>query len=207
MKYIIFDFNGTILDDVDVGIKSINILIEKYLHRSQMTREEYLNIFDFPVKDYYAKVGFDFNQMSFQKIGREWVDYYESFKNEYTLIDGVEEILCDNLRKGYKNIILSASQVDNLTRQCQELGITQYFDDILGINDIYAGSKEGIARKWIADKNPQDCFLIGDTIHDAEVAKAINVHYALVAKGHQSKNRLEAYTKYVYDDIREVRYV
>lgn len=207
MKYIIFDFNGTILDDVGVGIKCINRMIDKYLDRPHLTKEEYRNLFDFPVIDYYRHVGFDFNKYSFEVIGREWMDYYEASKDEYHLVEGVKEILQDNLEKGYHNIILSASQIDNLKRQCQELGIIQYFDEILGIDDIYAGSKEFIAKQWIKDKDPNECFLIGDTSHDLSVAQAIGVRCALVAKGHQSKERLLKFTNNVYDDIREVKYV
>ena len=55
MKYIIFDFNGTILDDVDVNIECINQIAKKYLNREPVKKEEYLNIFDFPVIDYYKK--------------------------------------------------------------------------------------------------------------------------------------------------------
>ena len=54
MKYVIFDFNGTVLDDVDVCIKAENHTIEHFhLDREPLTKEEYLKIFTFPVKDYY----------------------------------------------------------------------------------------------------------------------------------------------------------
>lgn len=207
MKYIIFDFNGTILDDVAVGVKCINILIKKYLDRPLLTKEEYRELFDFPVIDYYRHVGFDFEKYSFKDIGREWMDHYENSKDEYHLVDGVKEILEDNLKRGYINVILSASERNALIKQCQELGIVQYFETILGIDNIYAGSKEGIAKAWIADKNPDECFFIGDTSHDLAVAQAMGVKCALVAKGHQSKARLKEYTDNVYDDIREVEYV
>lgn len=206
MKYIIYDFNGTILDDLDVCLKCINQIAAKYLNRDIITKEEYLEIFDFPVKDYYERVGFDFKKDSFEKIGREWMDLYEASYNEYKLMDGIKDILISNINNGYKNVILSASKLDNLIKQCEQLGIKDYFDDILGIDDIYAGSKEFIAKKWIEDKNPDDCIFIGDTLHDLDVAKAMGVKCALVAKGHQSKRKLEAKCNNVYDDISEVEY-
>ena len=206
MKYIIFDFNGTILDDVDVNIECINQIAKKYLNREPVKKEEYLNIFDFPVIDYYKKVGFDFEKLSFKVVGREWMDLYESKSQEYRLMEGIEEILQNNIDKGYKNIILSASMKENLDRQCHELGIYDYFDEILGIDNIYAGSKEHIAKAWIEGKDPSECIFIGDTRHDLDVARAIGVRCALVAKGHQSKAKLLEYTNEVYDDIREVNY-
>ena len=131
---------------------------------------------------------------------------YQSLKNEYSLAEGIVEILKDNIAKGYKNVILSASKLENLVEQCHELGIYDYFEDILGIGDIYAGSKEHIAKAWIKDKNPGECIFIGDTTHDLDVAKAMGVRCALVARGHQSRHRLEAVHDEVYNDISEVKY-
>ena len=206
MKYIIYDFNGTILDDVDVCIDCLNAMIKKYLKRDFVSREEYLEIFTFPVIDYYKNAGFTFEDVSFEIIGKEWIEMYQSLKNEYSLADGIVDMLKTNLEKGYKNIILSASKQDNLITQCKELGIDEYFDAILGIGDIYAGSKEHIAKEWIKDKNPDDCIFIGDTIHDLDVAKAMGVRCALVANGHQAKHRLEAVHSEVYNNLKEVKY-
>lgn len=204
MKYIIFDFNGTILDDVDVGVKCINELVKKYLSRPYISKEEYLDIFDFPVIDYYRKAGFDFSDISFEIIGSEWMNLYNSYKDDYQLMDGVIDILKANIEKGYKNIILSASKLENLLKQCEELGIRDYFDEILGIDNIYATSKEYIALEWIRDKNSDDCIFIGDTLHDMDVADVMGVKSYLVAKGHQSKEKLLSKCDRVYDSIEEV---
>ena len=207
MKYIIYDFNGTILDDVDVGVKCLNYLVDKYhIREKAFSRDEYLDIFTFPVIDYYRNAGFTFEDVSFEIIGQEWIEKYQSLKDEYHLVEGIKDILEANLKKGYKNIILSASKLDNLIAQCKELGIYDYFEDILGIGDIYAGSKEYIAKEWIKDKDPSECIFIGDTIHDLEVAKAMNVRCALVASGHQARYRLEAAHNEVYDNISGVKY-
>ncbi len=94
--------------------------------------------------------------------------------------------------------------IDNLIEQIDELGISQYFDEVLGIDNIFADGKIPIAKKFLKDKNPDDCIIIGDTIHDYEVAKELNINYALVAKGHQAKDVLEKECDNVYDDISEV---
>ncbi|MCK4288095.1 MAG: HAD hydrolase-like protein, partial [Bacteroidales bacterium] len=61
IKTIIWDWNGTLLNDIDICINSINILLE---HRNieNLTKEIYKEIFTFPVKDYYSKAGFDFTK-------------------------------------------------------------------------------------------------------------------------------------------------
>ena len=49
MKYVVFDFNGTILDDVKVGLKAENVCIKKFLKRPPMELDEYLHSFTFSV--------------------------------------------------------------------------------------------------------------------------------------------------------------
>ena len=81
----------------------------------------------------------------------------------------------------------------------------EYFDELLGIDNIYAGSKVDIALNWIKDKDPAKCIMIGDTLHDLDVAKAMGVDCVLVAKGHQAKEILTENWDKVVDDIREVK--
>lgn len=205
MKYIIFDFNGTILDDVDVCIASENETIKKFnLDRLPLSRDEYLHLFTFPVKDYYTKVGFDWSKYTYEEVGDYWFNQYRSRRNDYKIFDGVIETLIKSRELGNKNILLSASSLEPLKEQLQELGISEYFDEVLGIDNIYAGSKVDIALKWISDKNPKDCLMIGDSLHDKEVADAMGVRCVLVSKGHQAKDILLQETNDVVDDIREV---
>ena len=207
MKYVVFDFNGTILNDVQVGLKAENVCIKKYLKRPPMELDEYLHAFTFPVKSYYEKIGFNWDDgYTYEEVGQLWFKMYNEFKDEYALFDGVEEILIKNHELGNKNILLSASSLEPLKIQLKELGIDKYFDEVLGIDNIYAGSKIDIAVNWIKDKNPDDCMFIGDSLHDLDSAKAMNIkNCVLVSRGHQAKDVLLKEYDNVVDDIREVK--
>ena len=163
MKYVIFDFNGTLVDDIDLCITSLNILVKKYLNRDTVTRKEYKDVFGFPVIDYYKRVGFDFEKLDWYVVGREFQDYYKVHIDETKLFDGVIEVLKSNWEKGLRNIVLSASRTDMLIEHLKKLDIYEYFDEILGITDIYADSKIHIAMDFIRDKNPDDYIYIGDS--------------------------------------------
>ena len=205
MKYLILDFNGTVLDDLDVCIKAENYTIEHFgLDRPPLTKEEYLQIFTFPVKQYYENVGFDWQKYSYEEVGKYWFDWYCALKDEYKLHDGVIDILKLSKKMGYQNILLSASHLDALLVQLDDLKIREYFDEVLAIDNIYAGSKLDVALNWIKDKNPEDCLMLGDSLHDLDVAKKMNVRCILVAKGHQAKDILLKNHDEVVDDIKEV---
>ena len=207
MKYIVFDFNGTILNDVEVGLKAENVCIKKFLNRPPMDLDEYLHAFTFPVKAYYEKIGFKWNEgYTYEEVGDLWFKMYNEFKDEYRLFDGVEEMLQKSHDLGYKNILLSASSLKPLKVQLEELGIDSYFDEVLGIDNIYAESKIEIAKAWIKGKNPDDCMFIGDSLHDLDSAKAMGIkNCVLVARGHQAKDVLIKEYDNVVDDIREIK--
>ena len=69
IETIIWDWNGTLLNDLRLCVKTINSLLEK---RSLpvLTTSSYKEVFSFPVKDYYEKVGFDFSKEDFRNSGK-----------------------------------------------------------------------------------------------------------------------------------------
>lgn len=205
MQYVIFDFNGTILNDVDVSVDCLNKTIKKYLLRDFISVEEYKRIFTFPVKKYYEAVGFDFNQLDWYEVGQFWMDEYLNNYTKCKLNDGITDLLIKNKANGIKNVVLSASRIDILSKQLKDLGIIVYFDEILGIDNIYATSKLPIGLNFIADKDRNECVMIGDTLHDLEVANSMGIRCILVSCGHQDKDILLENHDEVYDDIRSVR--
>jgi len=70
---IIWDWNGTLLDDVDICIDTINALLSKY-KKKPISKESYKSLFTFPVQNYYSKLGFDLSLESFKKIKEEKED-------------------------------------------------------------------------------------------------------------------------------------
>lgn len=204
-EYIIFDFNGTILDDVDLCINILNYMLEKHGYQ-KVTKERYLDIFTFPIIKYYKLAGFDFNKHSFHDLSIEFINMYQQASLKCLIYDGVIELLNKLKQLNKKIILLSASQIDNLLEQTNHFDITKYFDQILGLDNIQAKSKIDIAKKYFIDNNINlsKAIMIGDTIHDMEVANELNINSVLIANGHQSYNRLKKIKKEVYKTIKEI---
>lgn len=59
IKHIIWDWNGTLLDDVGLSLEAINIVLARY-NLPPLRKERYLEIFTFPVIEYYRELGFNF---------------------------------------------------------------------------------------------------------------------------------------------------
>lgn len=202
--HIIWDFNGTILDDLDACIESVNILLENHGLRRLPDTETYRRAFGFPVRDYYERIGFDFNNTPYDELAIEWVNLYLEYTKEPILTDGVASILGYNRELGKEQLVLSACEIEMLTSQLEQLGVKEFFTEIIGLSNIHAAGKGDLARAW-REKHPDaEVLYIGDTVHDYEVATILGADCALYAGGHHDRERLEACGVTVFDDFREL---
>ena len=200
---ILWDYNGTILDDVDTCITAINSMLSR---RSipQLTLEKYIDIFDFPIIKLYEQAGFDLEKESFTEIlAPEYISLYQPASYRASLRQGVLELLQSFKSAGCTQVLLSASKRDLLLEQTHTLGLTPFFDDILGLSDVFAKSKTELARLWIPERhiNSGNIYVIGDTVHDYQVAVELDCRCILVCGGHNSKQRLQKTGVMVIEDF------
>ena len=106
--------------------------------------------------------------------------------------------------KQITQLLLSASETGNLISQMSEFHIQHYFDEILGLSNVYAASKIDIGYDYIIRKQVAGAVLIGDTEHDYEVANALGIDCVLISNGHQSKDKLLTCNVPVLSDISQV---
>ncbi len=199
---IFWDWNGTLLDDVDICIRCINHLLESR-NLPLLSRKKYLQIFDFPVKTYYEKVGFNFKKEPFDDMAEEFMDWYYEYLPEAELFSDALNVLTRYKNKGYRQVILSAMEHESLMKVLADKGILPFFDEVAGISDIYANGKLERAKTLLQkmNLNGSDSILVGDTLHDLEVAQDLGIRHILVADGHQSAARLLAKTSHVVDHL------
>lgn len=205
-KHIIWDWNGTLLNDVDFCRRIINrILVENEL--PELSLEKYREIFTFPVQDYYKTAGLDFSKTSFEAMGKDFIDEYEEKKLSCSLHENAIEVLSTIHQKGIKQSVLSAYLHDNLVSILGHYNLTQYFDNVIGLDNIYAGSKTHLGLALVDQLNlpKENILFIGDTLHDAEVAKAMGVKSILIANGHQVKEKLMVNSNFVLDKMTQLK--
>ncbi len=203
-KHIIWDWNGTLLNDVGLCCEIINDVLTKR-NLCPVSLDHYRDIFTFPIKNYYIKAGFDFTQYSFEEVGLEWMSEYERRKTECLLHSGVEEALHLLKEKNIKQSVLSAYPHNTLIEIISHFNLNEFFSYIIGLDNIYATSKVELGKdlmKKIGNVKGK-VLLIGDTEHDNDVALEIGADCILIAGGHQSKEKLMGCNVPVYDSISE----
>ena len=166
-----WDWNGTLLNDVKVGVNTLNDMLGRR-GLPLLSVEDYKEKFGFPVIDFYDRVGFDMEKESFHELS---VDFVEN--------EGVREVLAGIQQTGVKQYVLSALREDLLQQMLRHFQIDSRFDRACGANDIYAAGKieRGQQMLQTCPIVPEDTLMVGDTIHDAEVADALGFDCILFA--------------------------
>lgn len=201
-KAIIWDWNGTLLDDLDICVKGINIYL-KERNLKTLNKDRYRDIFGFPIGDYYAKIGFNLKNESLEELSVKFLrTYFENF-DQTKLNQGVHDILKKFQHTGYQQYILSAMDQVSLDKSIKKFGIKKYFKAIKGAENTLAKGKMDYGRELFAEQKliPEFTCFIGDTIHDMEVADKLKVKCVLYSGGHQSYERLATNNNIVINDL------
>ena len=194
-ELIIWDWNGTILDDV-LACKTIaNAMLSERGIPTLPDMDAYRAVFGFPIKSYYEKMGYRFgpDDEPYELVADEFIVWYDKLYRTSVLRPGIVPFL-DRLKgEGYRQVLLSATRYDQLVEQVAAFGdVGDRFEKKLGLTDHYAFSKAALAKDFIESEGiPRErALFIGDTDHDYEVSSAIGCPCVLLEGGHQSRERL-----------------
>ena len=204
-KHVIWDWNGTLFNDVELCSDIMNNLLRSRGLKT-VTVEEYKNIFTFPVKKYYEILGHDVSNANWEIISHEFINEYETRKNECDLYPQAEQVVKNLSEMEISQSVLSAYSQHTLVELIEHFNLTNYFIRLIGLDNIYAASKIENGIKWMKElgHNKGDVLLIGDTVHDFEVADEIGADCLLITEGHQAEKSLLKCGVPVIDSLREI---
>ena len=144
MKYshIIWDWNGTLFNDAAWCMKVINKMLTRRGIAPFDDIFSYRDAFCFPVINYYKNAGFDLAKEPFGDLAKEFINLYHADKSGRCKLNDDSIFVLKSMHSAQiAQVILSASEVNNLLSQINEFDISHFFDEILGLSDIYAKSK------------------------------------------------------------------
>ena len=205
-KHAIWDWNGTLLDDTWLCVEVLNGLLGRR-GRGPISEDDYRQNFGFPVIHFYDFLGFDTDVDSFEKVSHEFIGDYEArWLEECILHPDTHDVLAAMSEAGISHSVLSAAKQEALELGIGHYGIRDHFMGLSGADNIYAESKVDRGKRWIEQLHwdPSEVVMIGDTLHDFEVAEAIGTDCILMTHGHHTPERLAATGKPVAHSLKEL---
>lgn len=185
---IVWDFNGTLLKDMEACIGALNPILKSY-QLKPITLDYYRQHFGFPVIHFYEHLGLN------PPSQYDWDALAESFHMRYIfsksleLQSGAMRCVTHFQRHGYQQGVLSALEQQLLELQLQQFGLAHYMNFICGSRNYDGATKIDTARRLQLSGR---VVMIGDTLHDAEVAATLGWECILCSAGHQTAERLRA---------------
>ena len=193
--YILWDWNGTLLDDTEAALATLNEMIT-VRGGQPIGMEFYRDHFAFPVRPFYDKIGIvAHNEDEWNGIAHE---YHEVYGRQPKKLNPLAVTALEMAKEaGCRQSIVSALRQDLLEADMARNGVTKYFERICGSDNLDGASKLERARvllRTLSDTVPSDTHfvLIGDALHDKEVADALGIDCILCAQGSHAAWRLRA---------------
>lgn len=205
--HVVWDWNGTLLDDRDCCVEVLNRLLGEYGLPAVDGISGYQAVFRFPIIDYYADLGFDTSpEGNFAAAAHRYLELYSAASTRCGLHEGAIDVLRTLHDAGIGQVVISASEQQNLLAQLRPFELDRWLDGAHGIEDIYAASKEAVARRWLAEAraDPSEVWFVGDSEHDFEIADALGARCVLFSGGHHAHAHLASLGAPVVDDLHAI---
>ena len=194
--YLLWDWNGTLLDDTRACIDALNIMLARR-GLPAIGLDYYRAHFSFPVRPFYASLGVRLELEDWDRLAQE---YHDAYHAQPMALNGETLSSLELARSlGCRQAIISALRQDMLDRATARFGVAPYMEHVFGADNLDGGSKLARARELLAailprpgtrTSPPPPIVLIGDSLHDKEVADGLGVKCVLFSGGGHSRARL-----------------
>ena len=191
--YLLWDWNGTLLDDTRACLDALNVLLARR-RLPAIDLAYYRANFAFPARAFYASVGVRLELEDWNSLAQE---YHDAYGAQPSALNAEALAALDLARAaGCRQAIISALREDMLAAAAARCGVTPYMEHVFGTDNLDGGSKLARARELLAAIRPRPSprtppvVLIGDSLHDKEVADDLGVGCVLFSGGGHSRERL-----------------
>lgn len=185
--YILWDWNGTLLDDTQAALDTLNIMLSRRGVKP-ITLEFFRNHFAFPCRPFYDTIGMHVEDSEWDALAKEYHDLYAEQPKELNreTIAALERVKTAGARQS----IISALRQDLLDEVTERMGVAKYMECIYGVDNLDGASKLDRALELLTRIDNADPVVIGDALHDKEVADALKVRCVLCGQGSHASWRL-----------------
>lgn len=168
--------------------------------------EDYREQFDFPVREYYKRLGLPYKGTEFSEISSHFIQKYHHHWKECPLQKYAREVISAIASLGLYQSLLSAGKEDHVKSFVRHHNLQGYFFSVVGTTNIYAEGKIDRATSFMQTSALKDqrYLLVGDTLHDHEVAQALGINCLLYSKGHHSEQKLAQAGSPIIDELDQV---
>lgn len=194
-RHVVWDWNGTLLDDFPAVLEATNALAGRWGWRP-IDKEYYSREFSRPIRSFYEKLlGRAVDDHEFARLNAEWLVEYHERRSHHDLAADARAALDVVEARGATQSLCSMYDHLSLVEVVDEHCLRERFVAVHGNDGSHHFKREHLVAHLRAVSArvtaPIDPVLIGDTVDDAEAARAAGIACVLVTTGEMTRGRLE----------------
>ena len=194
MIHVVWDWNGTLVDDLPIVVESVNAAL-KAIRESPIDEDDYREHYTRPVDQFY--VGLlkrSISDEEWSTLDRVFHERYRAALDRVPLAgDAIDAIDAVEVR-GWSQSILSMWWEEDLTACVERRGLTERMTLVQGNRDDAGGEKAAHLLLHLSelDVDAASVVMIGDSLDDAAAARVAGTACVLYDGGSHHRIRLEA---------------
>ncbi len=192
MKHLVWDWNGTLLDDLKLVVDATNVCLA-VVGGPVITAEDHRRDFRRPILDYYAHVlARPVDQVEFQLLDDAFHDAYRLGMADVQL---AHDAMAAIGRWTGTQSLLSMFFHDELLIEVERHGLGAHLVRVDGLPGTVGGHRKAayLERHLQAlQLDPADVVLVGDSVDDGEAASSLGASCVLYAGGFTDVSLLKA---------------
>lgn len=192
--HLVWDWNGTLLDDLPIVIEAVNRSIAMF-GLGSITADDYRDHYTRPVRHFYDRLfGRVIEDEEWLRLNASFHDVYFDLATDADLAPGARQAMELLEAAGWGQSLLSMSPQDWLEGIVERLGLTGRFEIVDGLSGPTGGLKAGHLEEHLSvlAVDGEDTVVVGDTPDDVAAARHVGAHPILFHGGSHHLEVLQA---------------
>ena len=202
---ILWDWNGTLIDDSSLCVSILNEILSEY-GKNSVDVCFYRKNFCFPVSAFYRLISLPYDGVEFNTVSATFISKYRKYWKKAMLQPGASFVLQTIHQHGIEQSILSAGKQEDVDRFILHHNLAKYFTSVHGTNNIRAEGKLNVGLEVVRkyECKPSKILLVGDTLHDLEIGNTIGCRTLLYTKGHNHSSVFKSSNGETIDKLEDI---
>lgn len=200
-ELIIFDWDGTLSDSVGL---ITDLMIQSFLlhNVSPPSRMEVADILGIKLNEAFKILLKEKDQNASELIFNSYIELYNQSSNKVKLFDGVELGIKELHRYGYKIAIATGGGRNYLDSCLAQTSIKDFINVTKTSDDCFSKPHPQMCNEILNELiiEPEKSIVIGDSIHDLQMAKNAGISSLAVTYGAHKQDSLSVYDALDYMD-------
>lgn len=193
---IIFDWNGTLLDDTEASVHGANAVMAMF-GKEPLSADIFRQHYQVPFVRFYEALGCPDIENNRAAMNKAFFSVHDALVAEVGLRDGAYDLLNALTNVQATSVVLSNYVVSEIDKQAHRFGVRHHFDTILANEDKHGGMIRDKKHRIIdylaiCDAQPSCSYIVGDSVEEVEIGRALGFTTIALTGGMSSLERMEA---------------